>query len=223
MKSTSNNKPMPTPYELSRLAMMAGELVTNLARRDTDAAVNLALEVWEKSAAAIRLKQETGEQLDALVKGLWTMGGDEWRERVKDYKGYVPEIQTTFERLKFPTDEVKKRLFPDKNVSRTTRDTLMLGLAKFAVGRGVAVWWDGHPHPLRKSTITPAEEEEIGSINLSRPTTDGYRERCLAIKRGDLPALEEELKRPTLDGYAVRYYVEARRLQIAENRRHGKP
>lgn len=193
----------PTPYQLSKLAIMAGswfydpskhfrpiEKTDEVPRmafdKKIDQAVEIALAIWRKSTNVIEAHHDADEQLKILRDEIFTMKSDEWRERMKDYKGLVHQMVKALMQPTFKTEDVKLRLFPDKNMSRGTRDKLFMALPKFAVAHRVA-------------RIT-------GQV----PTTT------------DLPDMEAELLRPSMSLNTARFLYEARQIQIAFARRHGK-
>jgi len=206
MNNPNDDRPMPTPFELSKLAIMAGEWTNNIIKTHNeiekvdpnhtsrsafdemiDQAVELAMAVWQKSTTAIQTKRGADQQLKELLNGIFTMPNDEWRERIKDFQGYKGEIALALSRKKFPTEAVKKVLFPDKNNSRETRDKLVMALPKFAVVHKVT---DGDGKP---------------------PTASRIR------------VMEDDLRAPEINACAARYFYEVRQIQIASSRRHGKP
>jgi hypothetical protein len=206
MKNDNHNAPMPTPYELSKLAIMAGEWTNNIIRthneiekvdpihtnreafeEEIDQAVELAMAVWKKSATSIQVDQDVEDALKVMLDGIFTIPNDEWRERIKAFKGYKGQIKLALNRKKLPTETVKKVLFPDKNDSRAAKDKMMLALPKFAVLHKVTMW-------------------------------DGW-----LPNNNDIQLMELSLKVPTLSADNARYFYEVRQIQIASNRRHGKP
>jgi hypothetical protein len=125
----------PTIFQLAQLAAQAGPPPAKA--KD---AVKRAWALWSEAEVEIAEHEKRVEYLRNLF---WTHNGqgipiftdtpDDWHARLKGYPGDERDVDRALWSQEFPAEVVEKQLFKDKNLTRSSRHALFLGLAKACI------------------------------------------------------------------------------------------
>jgi hypothetical protein len=220
-------KEKPTTFELAQLAAQAAP--PNTRPKD---AVRRAMALWREAEEEIAEHEDRAEYLRGLFRTedgedipIFTDSPDEWAARGKGYPGDEADVSKAIWDEQFPTVEVEKRLFKDKNVSRDARRRLFLGLVRASIIYGMAgppiphtktidylepgAFIDPIPQfPIHPKNLERAKENHSGLGNMLIPANEVYFVR----------QVEGVLSKPRIHGHVVRWAVEVRQRQLAAAR-----
>lgn len=217
-------KEEPTIFQLAQLAAQAGP-----APMKPKDAVKRAMALWSEAEAEIA---EHDNRIEYLRNLFWTPNGKDipiftdapkdWQARLKAYPGDERDVKNALWDKEFPAEAVEKQLFRDKKLSRDTRHTFFLALAKLCIIQDV----EGPPVPYAGQLnyleagefIAPQPGFPIHPKNLERAEKNYKGVGKMLIPANEVRFVEKiqaMLSKPKLYAYLVRWAVEVRQKQLA--------
>jgi hypothetical protein len=217
-------KEEPTIFQLAQLAAQAGP-----APMKPKDAVKRAMALWSEAEAEIA---ENDNRIEYLRNLFWTPNGKDipiftdtpkdWQARLKAYPGDERDVKNVLWEKEVPAEVVEKQLFRDKKLSRDTRHTFFLALAKLCIihdMEGPPVPYAGQLNYLEAGEfIAPQPGFPIHPKNLERAEKNYKGVGKMLIPATEVRFVEKiqaMLSKPKLYAYLVRWAVEVRQKQLA--------
>jgi hypothetical protein len=202
-----------TAIDLARLAV---KLDADLWKdhKDTGPALHRALHIIRDAEAVLAQEREAQEQIRQLRAGALKMEPAIWQARVTEFRG-DPRMLRALLAERIETSKVAASLFKDKTLTRITRAKMLQNLVAFAAAHGL------QPPPTRNTDrfpvldLVPADAGEQFAKRINEARREQYDQEIQCFK--------DDLAQPALPLAAVRWAVDTRARQLAENKKRTIP
>lgn len=204
----------PTTLELAQLAAQLHPQTG--AERES---IKQAMTLWAEAERELDQVQHRADYLRDLVTVIYTATPEEWQQRLDAFPGDRSDIDRELLR-RVPAEKVHQTLFRNKKDSKQARKTLFVGLIKFAQSHEM------EPPPSVHTVGKPVEANESSPYYNSRrlKTWDVVaKEKVWPKVQIQIDWMRQRLGANELTLHVVRWAVEVRQRQIAENKTRTVP